>query len=333
MKRALGPNPPEVVCLGEILIDMIARPQGRGLAGAEAFEPHPGGAPANVAVGLARLERASAFVGMVGRDAFGDLLRETLQNEGVCVESLATSRNEQPTTLAFVALDGKGVPSFVFYRHPGADQCLEPDDVEASVFEKARVFHFGSLSLMEEPVRDATFWGLEIARGLGMLVSYDPNYRPALWPSPEEARHRMRDPLGEVDLLKVSESELQLLSAEKDLAAGCAALADEGPQIIVVTRGERGAVGWRDGQIIEIPGEPIQAADTTGCGDAFMAGLLARLLEKNLIRRRRDEDSPALPISTAAFEDALRFANACGARAALKSGAISSLPKRSELPA
>jgi fructokinase len=316
----------EVVTMGEILIDFMGRPAGTALTDVETFVKKPGGAPANVAVGLARLEHPSAFVGMVGQDAFGDFLRRTLDEEAVDTRSLATC-SDQPTTLAFVSSDENGVPSFAFYRHPGADLSLTPADINESVFEEARVFHFGSLSLVAEPAAEATRHCLKIARKKKLFVTYDPNFRPALWPNKEEAREKMLAPLGDVDLLKVSEDELRLLSQQKDLVEGCAAMMERGPGMVVVTRGEDGMLGWNSGEAVEVPPEKVDVVDTTGCGDSSMAGLIARLLECGVEVKRGAE----MPLDK--FEEAMRFANKCAAITATRLGAIPALPRREEVTA
>lgn len=316
---------PAAVTMGEVLFDMFGSPSVDDVADAEAFAPKPGGAPANVAVGLARLGAPSAFVGMVGDDAFGRKLRGVLEDNGVDTRSLAVSLN-QPTTLAFVAMDPKGVPSYSFYRHPGADLSLKPADVDDAVFEGARAFHFGSLSLVLPPAYDATLHCLQNAKRSRMFVTYDPNYRPALWPKPEAAREKMLEPMGRVTLCKVSEEELAFLTGVDRIEPACEALAARGPRMIMVTRGEAGVVGWMNGKAFRIAGEAVDAVDTTGCGDASMAGVLAYLLEREPGLRESTVIAPEL------FEAALRFGNRCGAIAATRHGAIPSLPYRSEVP-
>jgi fructokinase len=313
---------PFVMCMGEILIDFLAEPKGKGLIGAKAFRPNPGGAPANVAVGLARLGVPAGFIGMVGDDDFGTLLRETLTNENVDTRSLATS-TEQPTTLAFVALDPSGVPSFVFYRHPGADLSIRPDDVDWSVFDHASVFHCGSLSLVDDPARETTHACLKHAKERGIAVSYDPNYRPALWPDKDLARARMLEPLEYVTIFKASADELRMMSGEDDVETGCAALADQGPKIIVVTEGSSGMFLWSGGQTADVAGEKVEVVDTTGCGDASVAGLLTYVVDY----QQRENALPPFK----ELERALTFANHCAAIAATKPGAIPSLPKRADV--
>jgi sugar/nucleoside kinase (ribokinase family) len=315
---------PKVVTMGELLIDFMASPRVKHIEDAEHFTPKAGGAPANVAVGLRRLGVPSGFIGMVGGDAFGRLLRKTLQDEGVDVRSLAKS-TDQPTTLAFVALDEKGVPDFSFYRHPGADLSLRFSDVDLSVLTGARAFHFGSLSLVAPPAADTTRALLALANERGLFVTYDPNYRPALWPDEAIANQRMGEPLPQVHLLKVSHEELERLSGTSDIAKGCAKLAERGPSCIVVTRGGAGVSGWLRGDVIDVPVQPVEVKDTTGCGDALMAGTIAGLLRAypNLSRDTTIEMEP--------FKQSLEFANCCAALTATRLGAIAALPTENEV--
>ena len=323
--NASGTTPPAAVCMGEILIDFMAAESGVHLTEAETFKRKPGGAPANVAVGLRRLGVASAFVGMVGDDAFGEVLRGTLETDNVDTRSLATCTT-QPTTLAFVSVGEKGVPSFSFYRHPGADLSLRPEDIEVSVFEQAQVFHFGSLSLVDSPGYDATWHALKLAREHGAFVTYDPNFRPALWADRERARARMLEPLGAVDLLKVSEEELALLSGTDDIEAGCATLAGHGPRHIMVTQGAEGLSAWTQGALWHVPSASVEVVDTTGCGDASMAGIITDLL------RRHGRLEPGMQVAPEKLRAAMRYGNRCAGITATRLGAIPALPRAEEVP-
>ena len=173
----------DITALGELLIDFT--PLGDSPAGQPLFEANPGGAPANVLTALARLGGRGAFLGKVGDDRFGRFLAQALTEHGVDPTGLRFS-SEAPTTLAFVHLDRHGDRSFSFYRHPGADTTLTAEEVDRRLIEEGRIFHFGSLSLTDEPARGATLHAVEYARARGKIVSYDPNWRPPLWPSDEE---------------------------------------------------------------------------------------------------------------------------------------------------
>jgi len=319
-----GRSKPRVVCMGELLIDFAGRPQGSALRDCESFEPNPGGAPANVAVGVSRLECPSAFVGMVGADAFGDLLQDVLDENGVDTRSLARSTS-QPTTLAFVAITKAGVPSFVFYRHPGADLSITPEDVDLGVFDEAELFHFGSLSLVANPAYDTTYHCLRQAGDRGIFVTYDPNYRPALWDNEEQAVAKMSEPLPHVNLVKVSSEELALLTGSANAEEGCAILAEKGPNTIIVTRGAEGMFGWCGGRTFSVPGQDVTTVDTTGCGDASVAGCIRYLLTHGGITAGSTEVTPEV------FEAALAFANRCAAHAATRPGAIPSLPRLADV--
>jgi fructokinase len=310
--------------MGEILIDFMGMPKGTALVETEQFQRKAGGAPANVAVGVQRLGVQSAFIGMVGDDAFGAHLRSVLEQDSVDTRSLAVSKS-QPTTLAFVAIDQEGVPSFSFYRHPGADLSITPDDIDKSVFEEAQIFHFGSLSLCASPAYDTTLAAIELARARNMFITYDPNYRPALWNSEETARKAMLEPIQYVDLLKVSSDELALLSGVSDIEEGCAEISAHGPKIIIVTRGGEGMLGWNRGQLQAVPPARVEVVDTTGCGDSSMAGVIARLV------RAHDGMQSGMELDQTILVEALRYANRAAGMTATRLGAIPALPTAEEV--
>jgi sugar/nucleoside kinase (ribokinase family) len=277
-----------VVCLGELLIDFVAVRPG-------VYQRAAGGAPANVAVGLARLGARSAFLSMVGDDAFGRFLRETLARDGVDIRGLISTR-EAPTGLAFISLDRRGERRFTFYRRPCADALLAPGDLRAAPWRGARIFHYGSISLIAEPSRSATLAAIARARRAGMRLSCDPNLRLALWPSPARARAGMREALRHADIVKVSEEEVAFLGHTPRAP------------LVVITRGPRGGTVLDGARRFDYPAFPVRAVDTTGAGDAFVAGLLYGLLRE-------------MPV-----EEAVRWAAACGALATTKRGAIPALP-------
>ena len=206
----------DVVALGESLIDFT--PNGTNAQGIELFARNPGGAPANVLAMNARLGGKTAFIGKVGKDGFGDFLRQTLVESSIDVSGLVIDE-KIPTTLAFVQLDSKGDRSFTFYRNPGADVMLTSAEVNRNLIDDAAIFHFGSVSLTSDPSRTATLEAARYARQQGKLVSFDPNYRPLLWEHPADAVVQMQEGVKLADLLKVSEEEMQLITNESDLAA------------------------------------------------------------------------------------------------------------------
>lgn len=316
----------DIISLGEVLIDLTQT--GLREDGGPEFAAFPGGAPANVAVAAARLGAKAGFIGKVGRDGFGRQLRQTLEQEGVDTSSLFET-DESPTTLAIVSVDEGGERSFAFYRQPGADTCLT--EGEAAQFldagELPKVLHFGSLSFTNEPSRTAALEAVRRAGEAGVLISYDPNFRPALWADKEEAVRRMKKPLPMVDILKVSDEELPLLTGTEDLEEGSRALAECGPELVLVTLGGDGVfyrLGERTGSI---PGISVRVADTNGAGDTFLGALLSRL-----VRCAGDGgsiDLPALPDKV--LREHLEFANRAAAKTCSRPGAIPAMPTLEEM--
>lgn len=304
-----------VVCFGELLIDFVALESGVAVGEASGFSKAAGGAPANVAAGVARLGHPAAFMGQVGDDPFGHYLADVLAADGVNVDGLRFSDSAR-TALAFVSLAADGERSFVFYRHPSADMLMTPDDVRTDVIAGGRIFHFGSITLIHEPSAAATRHAVQIARDNGLLISYDPNLRMALWPSAEEARAGLLAGLDGAHIVKVSEEEIDFL-ADGDVSA----LWRPDMRLIVVTRGADGAIAHpRDGEpvYVPVPLSGITPVDTTGAGDSFVAGLLAGIMD------HPDDYMARLP-------ELLLFANACGALTTTQRGAIPSLPTRDQV--
>lgn len=311
----------DAICLGELLIDFVPTVTGTGLTDAPAFVKAPGGAPGNVAVGLARLGVSSAFMGKVGDDAFGHFLANTLAETGVDVSPLRFA-TEARTALAFVSLRADGEREFMFYRHPSADMLWRPEDVDTAYAAATRIFHFGSITLIGEPSRSATLAAVEAARAGGALISYDPNLRLPLWPSADAARAGMLHGWQYAQLVKVSEEELRFLSGEEDLLAGAHALWTPRLRLLVVTQGPAGCAYVTPRHYGRVAGFQAQPVDTTGAGDGFVAGLLTGLLDADFPW----DDIPAL-------EQALRLGNAVGALATMQRGAIPALPTRAVVEA
>lgn len=306
----------DIVCLGELLVDMFPAEPGMRLHNVSAFRPVPGGAPANAAVAAARLGRLSAFIGKVGDDLFGRHLADTLQHEGVSIGGMRFD-SQARTTLAFIALPDENSAEFLFYRNPGADMLLRPDELDQELLRHTRAFHFGSVSLSEEPCRSATIEAARISKQAGALVSFDINYRPSLWKDHREALEVIRSLLPSVDLLKVNETELALLSGTKDTETGSRSLLEQGPALCVATLGPNGSYFRLPGCGGYVPGFSVRTVDATGCGDAFVAGLLSRFVASENWRAN------LIPEKMQTF---LRFANAAGALTALKQGVIPALP-------
>jgi fructokinase len=306
----------DVIACGELLIDFVATESGVTLAQAPAFKKAAGGAPANVAVGIARLGYRAGFMGQVGDDDFGHFLAGTLAEAGVDTGGLRFT-SEARTALAFVSLRADGERSFVFYRHPSADMLWRPADVDAAYAGNTRVFHYGSISLIGEPSRNATLTALEHARRSGALISYDPNLRLALWSSAEAARTGILSGWHYADVIKVNEEELEFLTGESNLAQAARQLWHNRLRLLTVTRGGAGCAYFVPDGAGEVSGFQVEVVDTTGAGDGFMAGLLAGLLDAGL---SWDE---------AALRRALRLGNAVGALTTTQRGAIPALPTRS----
>jgi fructokinase len=306
----------DVVTLGEILIDLIATRQNVSLYDTPAFEPLPGGAPANVAVGVARLGKRAAFIGKVGGDDFGTGLRRLLETEHVATQGLVTDP-QSLTTLALVALHENGDPHFAF--HFGALATLTDDEIDPDVLRQARIFHIGSLSLAHEPVRTTTLEAFQFARDAGATCSYDVNWRPMLWPDQAMGIALARRPLALADIVKLNAAELRLLAGIDDPQTGLERLETDAA-LVVVTLGAQGCLYRFQGNIGQCPAPAVaQMVDATGAGDAFMAALLASLPE-----HLRDLDQPAL------FRCLQRACHA-GAIAVTRRGAIPALPYAREL--
>ena len=304
----------DVAALGELLIDFTEN--GLSGQGNTLFEANPGGAPCNVLAMLARLGRRTAFLGKVGGDIFGRQLRETIRAAGIDDTGLVLDQAAH-TTLAFVQNAPDGDRAFSFYRDPGADELLRPEELPAAVLDQARIFHFGSLSLTREPVRSATRTALARAKAGGAVVSFDPNLRPNLWKSLDDARREMLWGCTLCDVLKVAEEELAFLTGQEGIEAGAAAIGQKYPNIrlLLVTRGARGSVAFSGGQRAAHPGYPVHAVDTTGAGDTFCGCCLHYILEHGLEG-----------LDQGALEEMLRFANAAAGLVTTRKGAIRSMP-------
>jgi fructokinase len=305
----------EVICLGELLIDFVPTVSGVSLIEAPAFKKAPGGAPANVAAGLAKLGIDCAFLGKVGEDAFGHFLEQALRDVGVNTSGLVFSK-EARTALAFVSLTADGEREFMFYRHPSADMLYTPDEVAFDLIKTARIFHFGSISMISEPSRSATQAALNRAREQGLMVSYDPNLRLALWSDDKAAaKQGMLSVWEQADLIKISEDELVFLTGEDDLNRAADRLWHANLRLMIVTLGKTGCTYITPNFRGTVPGFPVTAIDTTGAGDGFVAGLLRGLLK-----------APDALDDGSLLVDVCRLANAVGALTTTQRGAIPALP-------
>ena len=306
----------DAICLGELLIDFVPTVTGVTLVEATAFKQAPGGAPANVAVGLSRLGVSSGFMGKVGDDPFGHFLARTLAEAGVDVSALRYA-TEARTALAFVSLRADGEREFTFYRHPSADMLYAPTEVDEAYVRGACLLHFGSISLISEPSRGATLRAVELAREAGLLVSYDPNLRSGLWADAKAARAGIRLGWPEADVVKVSEEELEFLTGDPNPADAARKLWHDRLRLLAVTRGHLGCRYFTATSSGEVASFAVAAVDTTGAGDGFMAGLLRGLLLDGPEAAVRDETR---------LRAICRFANAVGALTTTERGAIPALP-------
>lgn len=310
----------DIICLGEMLMDMFPAELGRPLAEISAFRPKPGGAPANVTVAAARLGAESAFIGKVGDDAFGHQLAGVLRQEGVDTRGVRYDQ-EARTGMAFIAMPDENTYEILFYRNPGADMRLRADELDRALLREARALHFGSISLIQEPSRSATMAAIEIARQTGALISFDVNYRSDLW-SREDARDRVMATIPHANLLKINDVELAVLTGSSDPATASQQLHELGPEICVVTLGPQGSFfRVADGGEF-VPPFRVDTVDATGCGDAFVAALLCRLLAEEDWREG---------LSVEGMRETLRYANAAGAITALVQGVIPALPTAEQL--
>lgn len=305
----------DIICLGELLVDMFPAEVGRGLAEVSAFRPKPGGAPANVAVAAVRLGAQSAFVGKVGDEAFGHHLASVLRQEGVDVSGMRYDP-EARTGMAFIAMPDVNSYDILFYRNPGADMHLRADELDRDMLSQTRAFHFGSISLIQEPSRSATLLAAQIARETGALISFDVNYRPDLW-NRSEARDRVMATVPYVDLLKVNEIEAELLTGSSDASLASQELLVLGPDLCVVTMGPEGSFfRVAEGGAYVSPFR-VETVDATGCGDAFIASLIWQLIQTEDWREQ---------LTVSRLRQVLRYANAVGALTALTQGVIPALP-------
>ncbi len=314
----------EIACLGEVLIDMFSTKVGVPLEKAPGFLPIPGGAPANVAIGLAKLGVDSALVSKVGDDPFGKLLRGVLVQNRVDISQVKVDEGSR-TTLAFISIREDGERDFCFYRNPGADMMLTAEEISEEFIKSARIFHYGSISMISDPGYSATLRALEYARKYGLLVSYDPNLRLSLWNSEHQAKKRIIEGLSNSDLVKLNTEELEFITGISDPEQRIDALLKYGVKMVFVTWGDKGSF-FNNGRACGfVEGYKVRTVDTTGCGDSFTSGVLAKLLEK--FKQGKD----VFDLDREETEDILRFANAAGALTATKRGVIPSLPTHEEI--
>lgn len=308
----------DVIAMGELLIDFTMN--GQSEQGNSMFEACPGGAPCNVLAMLNKLGRKTAFIGKVGQDQFGRLLKETIQESGIETKGLVMDENVR-TTLAFVHTFPDGDREFSFYRNPGADMMLSDVEVDYDLICQSKVFHFGTLSMTDEPVRTATKKAITAAKEAGCLITFDPNLREPLWKSLDDAKEAMEYGFRYCDMLKISDNEIQFISGKEDYDEGIRYLQEKYHiPVIFLTMGKEGSRAYYKDIRVEKAGFTVKAIETTGAGDTFCGCAINGLLKYGLEGLTRET-----------LEEILTYANAGAALITLKKGAIRSMPEPSRI--
>lgn len=308
----------DVTAMGELLIDFTMN--GQSEQGNNMFEACPGGAPCNVLAMLNKLGRKTAFIGKVGRDQFGRLLKETIADSGIETKGLVMDEDIR-TTLAFVHTFPDGDREFSFYRNPGADMMLSENEVDYELIRQSKVFHFGTLSMTDEPARTATKKALEAAKEAGCLITFDPNLREPLWKSLDDAKEAMEYGFRFCDMLKISDNEIQFVSGKEDYDEGIRYLQEKYHiPVIFLTMGKEGSRAYYQDIRVEKPGFTVKAIETTGAGDTFCGCAINGLLKYGL-------DG----LTEETLGELLTYANAGAALITLKKGAIRSMPEPSQI--
>lgn len=310
----------DVTALGELLIDFtMVSADGEGYP---TMAAHPGGAPANFLAALAKYGKKTALLGKVGTDAFGRLLRGTLEGAGIETRGLAAA-DDVFTTLAFVTLDASGDREFSFSRKPGADTCIRFEEIDLSLIDEARAFHFGTLSLTDEPARSATRQAVAYAKAHGKLVTYDPNLRKPLWKDLDEAKEQMLWGLSQADVVKISDEEVAFLFGLNPQDGAKHILAEFGVKLVFVTCGADGCFFMNARASGQVPGlSGIQVVDTTGAGDIFGGSAVYGLLETGKAPEALEE---------AELREIVSFACTAAGLSTTKHGGIQSVPEKDEV--
>lgn len=320
---------PSVLCLGEILVDWVCTTPGAELDRAQIFTKAPGGAPANTAVGLARQGVATGFVGRVAEDAFGRWLLQVLIDEGVDTSGTIVDANAQ-TRMAYVVTTMTGDRKLAeFSKIACADARLDSQDLNPDLFAGAKVLHFGSISLISDPVQEATRQAVELARKHKLLVSYDPNVRIGLWPSAEACRQKILETLPWADLVKINQDELEFLTGSKELTAAEQLRKEHNLPLLIITLDARGAYFACPQGSKTVPGFSVQLVEATGAGDGFNSGVITGLLPH--ITNVEDRRAALSQLTVDQIAEIIRRANAVGALTCTRAGAIPALPQADEV--
>ena len=308
----------DVTALGELLIDLTQN--GMSEQGNPILEANPGGAPCNVLACLSKHGHKAAFIGKVGKDGFGDQLAAGLVETGISTEGLLFDPDVH-TTLAVVHTFADGDRDFSFYRNPGADMMLKAEEVNEEIIKSSKIFHFGSLSMTDEPVRSAHLHALKVAEEAGILRSYDPNLRPPLWPNLDVAKENILELMGHCDILKISDNEIQWLSGKEDYDEGIAWLRERYDiPLIFLTLGKDGSRAYCGDVRTEQAGFKMNTIETTGAGDTFFGSVLHHILTKGFRPYTKEE-----------LDEMLKFANAAAALVTTRRGALRVMPSAEEI--
>ena len=311
----------DVTALGELLIDFTEN--GSSSQGNPVFEANPGGAPCNVLAMLNRLGKKTAFIGKVGHDMFGDQLKKAVEECGIDTRNLVTDE-EIHTTLAFVHTYPDGDRDFSFYRNPGADMMLTKKDVDPDLIRNSKIFHFGTLSSTHEGVREATRYALDIAREAGCIITFDPNLRPPLWKSLDDAKAEIEYGMSKCDVLKISDNEVEFMCGTTDYDKGAAMIQEKyNIPLILITLGKDGSRAYYKNMRVEAaPFLQENTIETTGAGDTFCASTLNYVLDHGLNDLTEEN-----------LKELLTFANAAASLITTRKGALRVMPTRDEVEA
>lgn len=309
----------DVIAIGEALIDFT--PMGTTADGIPLYAANAGGGPANLAVAVARLGGSAAFMGQVGDDVFGRRLVRILGQEGIDTAGLIRS-DVYHTSLAFVQLEENGDRDFTFYRNPGADELFGLPDIRYDLIAQARCLHFSSVVFTHETARGATLAAARYAREHGVLVSYDPNWRPMLWHDPDSGLAALRLGIPLADILKATPEELTLLTGETDERAAVDHLLDAGVRVLLLTRGPEGSTVYTREGSVSAPVVPVRVVDTTGAGDACLGAFLRKVTAAGI---------PLASITLSALGGMALYANAAASLKVSRYGGIPAMPTDAEL--
>lgn len=308
----------DVIALGELLVDMAS--SGVSLQENDMFEACPGGAPCNVLAMLNNLGKKTSFIGKVGQDMFGKMLKYTIEGLGINAEMLHMDEKVN-TTLAFVKNNADGDREFSFYRNPGADMMLKEEDIDEDFVKRGKIFHHGTLSMTHEECRNATKKAIKLAKDNSLIISFDPNLRESLWDDLNTAKEQMEYGMQYCDILKISDNELQFVTGIEDFDDGIRCLKEKyNIKIILLTLGKNGSRAYYKNSKVEVPAKSVNPIDTTGAGDTFCGCVLNYIIENGLDDLSKNQ-----------LEEMLDFANTAAAIVTTRKGALKAMPKKDEI--